>query len=133
LPSGRNIRYDPQNRSSESRSLGDRPHSSAARRLYRRTSPSRSQTYTANGSCSNSRAGTSKAGSLSGKPRKTPAAFAFASTSMEVLARLRQKERGASEGTLLIVLQPEPSSHFGLSWASKSDILQLSRSASTIS
>ena len=33
---------------------------------------------------------------------RTPAPFAPASTSIEVLTSLRQKERGASEGTLLI-------------------------------
>jgi hypothetical protein len=48
LPSGQNIRYDPQNRSLGSPSFGDRPHSLAAWRLYRRTRPFRSQTYTAN-------------------------------------------------------------------------------------
>jgi hypothetical protein len=60
------------------------------------------------------------------KPRATQAAFA--TTSMELLMDLRRKERGASEGTLFVVKK----------WLSGgvgsiSDILELSRSASTIS
>jgi hypothetical protein len=69
-------------------SLGDRPHSSAARRLYRTIKPSRSQRYTAKGSCSKSRAGNSK-GYSSRKPKAKLA-------SIEVCAGWRRREREVS-------------------------------------
>jgi hypothetical protein len=81
---GTNIRNDPQNRSLGSPSLGRRPHSSAARRLYRTIKPSRSQRYTAKGSCSKSRAGNSK-GCSSRKPKAKLA-------STEVCAGWRRRE-----------------------------------------